>query len=311
MTDLPDLDTARVEELIARLKPRSGSAPDAKMVAAAAILAHVPTLQVPEACRHAVSIGFDAVPQGSQVRVRPLANKIAALTANDSELRSHGEASPCAAVPKKRGRPALLTPQEKLEAQERHHQAKLEYSRQRTLVEQRRRIERPLEQQLENGIITFIDDSPMGSTPRSSLVNGIRKELRRLSALVAASFKTVGSTPTSPGDCLKIQLSKVGDRNLPMRFTYEPAEQRVIQRRSRVIPDKYEEHCFTTEPRARYHVLTFDCVQRAVKDAHGPRTVQLADGEQLPWGWCGATAPPMQCGLTVKNFEPNVCGRDM
>ena len=50
--------------------------------------------------------------------------------------------------------------------------------------------------------------------------------------------------------------------------------------------------------RARYHVLTFDCVRRAVKDAHGPRTVQLADGEQLPWGCMGRLHPDPQSAVS-------------
>ena len=293
--ELIDLDEARVAELIARLKPRSGSAPEAKMVAAAAILASAPTLQVPEACRRAVSMGFDAVPQGSQVRVRPLAEKIAALPPL-VELAM----SPCEVVQKKRGRPPVLTPQEKEEAQQRHHEAKLEHSKQRTLAEQRRRIERPLERQLETTIITFSTRSPLGSTPCSYLVAGLRKELSRLSALVGASFNNVASTLPWYEKALRFRLSKVVDCSIQIHYTYEPPEQNVVQCRSRVIPGRFEKRCITTEPRASYHVLIVRCVEDAMKEAHGPRMVQLGDGMQLSWG----SAP--RCGLTVASFVPNV-----
>ena len=290
-----DLDEARVAELIARLKPRSGSAPEAKMVAAAAILASAPTLQVPEACQRAVSMGFDSVPQGSQVRVRPLAEKIAALPPL-VELAM----SPCEVVQKKRGRPPVLTPQEKEEAQQRHHEAKLEHSKQRTLAEQRRRIERPLERQLETTIITFSERSPMGSTPCSSLVTGLSNELSRLSTLVSESFKNVPSTLTCYQTALRSRLSKVGDCNVQIHYTYEPPEEHIVQCRSRVIPGQFEKRCVTQESRACYHVLTVRCVEDAVKEAHGPRMVQLGDGMQLSWG----SAP--RGGLTVANFVPNV-----
>ena len=135
--ELTELDAERVAEFVARLTPRSGSAPKANMVAAAAILASTPTLQVPEACRRAASVGFDAVPPGSQVRVRPLAERIAALPPLDELVTV-----PCETpVQKKRGRPPVLTPQEKQEAQRRHHEAKLVHSKQRTTAEQQRRIE--------------------------------------------------------------------------------------------------------------------------------------------------------------------------
>jgi len=272
MDDEFDLSAARVAELIARLKPKSGSAPEAKMVAAAAILAHTPTLQVPEACRRAASMGFDAVPQGSQVRVRPLADKLAALPPL-VELATPRESSPSETVQKKRGRPPVLTPQEKVEALQRHHEAKLLHSKQRTAAEQRRSIERPLEWQLQSTIITFSTRSPLDSAPSSSLVTGLRNELRRLSTLVSASFKNVASSLPSYEKTLRFELSKVDDRNIQIHYTYEPEEQCVVQCRSRVIPGQFEKRCITTPPRAAYHVLTVTlrCVEDAVKELGGAR----------------------------------------
>ena len=267
-------------EFVARLTPRSGSAPKANMVAAAAILASTPTLQVPEACRRAASVGFDAVPPGSQVRVRPLAERIAALPPLDELVTV-----PCEApVQKKRGRPPVLTPQEKQEAQRRHHEAKLVHSKQRTTAEQQRRIERPLERQLELTIITFSTRSPLDSAPSSSLVTGLRNELRRLSTLLSASFKNAPSNLPWYVKALRLRLSKVDDHNIQIHYTYEPEEEHIVQHRSRVIPGQFEKRCVTQESRAAYHVLTLRCVEDAVKEAHGPRTVRLSDGMQLSWG---------------------------